>query len=203
MLFTLAHTVFAASASDQEFVKLVENINSFESRFTQIISDNQEHIISKTQGQMKVLRPGKFYWKSNSPDSVLIVADGNVLWTYDVELEQVTKQDLAQVLSASPAAILIGSTHQLLSDFKVLETKKDSCQTLGRQCFSLTPLNESEMFQNVTIIFEDKKLVEVTMQDPLGQNVQTIFTQVKINTDIDKSIFTFSPPNGVDVIRPN
>ena len=49
--------------------------------------------MSLTKGDMIIRRPGKFYWKSQSPDPILVVADGKHLWTYDIDLEQVTDEN--------------------------------------------------------------------------------------------------------------
>lgn len=190
-----------ANTVSQEFVSLVENINSYEAKFTQNIKDDMGEVISSMQGEIKVLRPGKFYWKSAPPDAILVVADGQFLWTYDIELEQVTKQELALALSTSPAAILMGSTHQILTDFTVSKYNDVDCQA-ETSCFALKPKADSEMFQDIKVIFKNKKLMEVRMDDPLGQHVKTEFTQVSVNNKIQEAVFQFSPPQGIDVIIP-
>lgn len=202
ILLTSVSIAYAIPA-DQKFVKLVENIKSFEASFTQNISDDKGDSISSMKGDIKVLRPGKFYWKSNPPDAIIVVADGSFLWTYDIELEQVTKQELAKTLSSSPAAVLIGSTHQLLTDFKVSELQTGECQSNQKLCFALTPIKADEAFQDIQLIFNNNQLVEVKMNDPLGQHIHTQFTKITVNGHVKENLFKFSPPAGVDVIKPS
>lgn len=198
----LSPILLAASDVTQKFVRLVEGINTYEAQFNQKISDDLGEVVSDMKGEIKVLRPGKFYWKSNPPDSIIVIADGQFLWTYDIELEQVTKQELALALSASPAAILMGSTHQILDDFEVTSVTQKGCGEDKRLCFALKPKKESEMFQDIKVTFDDNELIEVSMNDPLGQHVKTEFSKVKVNGGVQEKTFNFTPPPGVDVIKP-
>lgn len=204
IFMNMSRVTYAQSSepADVKFVKLVERVNTYEAQFEQKITDESGGEVSKMQGDIKVLRPGKFYWKSQKPDPILVVADGTYLWTYDIDLEQVTKQDLAKALSASPAAVLIGSSNQLLDTFQVAYVDSAQCEGTNKTCFALKPTEETEMFQDIKLIFIDDKLTEVYMDDALGQHIRTAFRDIKINTALNDSIFKFIPPEGVDVIRP-
>ena len=39
---------------------------------------------------MALERPGRFRWQTKEPMEQLVVADGQKMWVYDVDLEQVT-----------------------------------------------------------------------------------------------------------------
>src|SRR5690348_9351262 len=109
------------------FSDLLKKINTYSANFAQNIRDGDGKKVSNTHGELKIERPGKFYWKSTKPDPVLIVGDGKFLWTYDMELEQVTKQDLHEVLRNSPAGLLAGSLDKLTEEFDVSAANKNEC----------------------------------------------------------------------------
>jgi outer membrane lipoprotein carrier protein len=62
-----------------------------------------------SSGTFMFARPGKFIWSYQKPYSQILQADGDKLYVYDKDLNQVTVRTLGGALGASPAAILFGS----------------------------------------------------------------------------------------------
>ena len=62
-----------------------------------------------SSGTFVFARPGKFIWSYEKPYQQLLQADGETLYVYDKDLNQVTRRKLGGALGASPAAILFGS----------------------------------------------------------------------------------------------
>ena len=198
ILIGVSTTLFADAS--QDLFDALQKIETFKAHFVQKIHDaNGEHV-SKSQGEMMVRRPGKFYWKSQTPDPILVVADGQHLWTYDIDLSQVTKQDLNETLSNSPAAILAGSLESLKTNFEVLSANQSKCPK-SDACYLLKPKQKDAPFADIQIGFAKGKLTEVRMHDPLGQDVYTLFSKVLINEGVQDKNFNFTPPKGVDIIQ--
>ncbi|MGD9591060.1 MAG: outer membrane lipoprotein chaperone LolA [Candidatus Berkiella sp.] len=187
-------------SAEEALIASLHKIATFKAHFVQKINDaNGEHV-AKSQGDIMVRRPGKFYWKSESPDPILVVADGNYLWTYDIDLSQVTKQKLNDALGSSPAAILAGSLDSIKSNFKISKVKNEQCAK-SDECYLLRPKQKDATFADIQIGFLQGKLTQVRMRDPLGQDVSTIFTKVQINQGVQDKLFAFVPPEGVDIIQ--
>ncbi len=189
--------VWATPAGDQ-LVQSLQKITTFKANFVQNIRGAEGEKLSNSNGQVVISRPGKFYWKSQKPDQMLVVADGKFVWTYDIDLEQVTKQELKQALHNSPATLLAGDVSKLQDNFEIDFAKK--CKA-DNTCYQLKPKQKDSAFSTIIIRFEQDKLNEVRMKDPLGQNVLTVFSNVEINQSINKKLFDFAPPKGVDVIQ--
>lgn len=187
----------------QSLVQSLEKIETFRAHFAQKIRDGHGEQISHTKGEMVVRRPGKFYWKSQAPDPVLVVADGTFLWTYDIELAQVTKQKMKEALGNSPATILAGSLNQIMQDFTINFAKQGKCAKGADQCYLLAPKQKDAPFADIIIAFTKGNITEVKMRDSLGQNVHTVFSQIKVNQAVNNKMFAFAPPKGVDVIQGN
>lgn len=189
-----------ADDTEEKLISALQKIDTFKANFVQRIHDaNGEHV-AKSQGEIMVRRPGKFYWKSQSPDPILVVADGKFLWTYDIDLSQVTKQKLKEALGNSPAAILAGSLESIKSNFDISAGNKNQCPK-SSECYLLRPKQKDAAFADILIGFAKGKLTEVRMHDPLGQDVYTLFSNVLINQGVSDNIFAFIPPKGVDIIH--
>lgn len=201
-LFTLMPFGLAAKPADDLMNKL-KAIESYDASFKQLIKDEQGKTLQNSEGKLYVKRPGRFYWKSEYPDELLVVADGKVIWTYDIELEQIIKQDQNNSMGASPAALLAGEVVDLDKEYDIVMLSPSQCKGNIDNCYKLTPKEQQSQFKTIKIGFHDSKLAMIYMQDGLEQTISTDFTKVKMNNTIDDGLFNFTPPEGVDVIEGN
>lgn len=141
---------------------------------------------------MDLQRPGKFRWSIKTPSTQLIVADGNYLWIYDADLEQVTKQKLNASNTTNPASLLSGDAVAIQQRFNVRDAGNDS--------FELTPKGKNDLFKSVRLNFKNNVLNQMIVVDNLDQITTFNFNFVKINPNLSPSTFVFSPPKGVDII---
>ena len=81
-------------------ISKLNSIKSLDCHFVQTVS-SKNATISKTSGQILLSRPGRFRWETREPSAQLIVADGQNLWIYDKELEQVIVKAQAKSLGAA------------------------------------------------------------------------------------------------------
>jgi len=61
-----------------------------------------------SSGTFVFMRPGKFRWVYERPYPQLLVSDGERLWSWDEDLNQVTTRVLGDALGSTPAAVLTG-----------------------------------------------------------------------------------------------
>ena len=90
-----------------EFVAHVETLSA---KFRQDVWTSDNELIETSTGTMSLERPSKFYWHFETAPEMIVVADGEILWTYDLELAQVARTPLADMTAASPAMLLSGDT---------------------------------------------------------------------------------------------
>jgi outer membrane lipoprotein carrier protein len=185
-----ANTFAAQPAADDLAAKLA-NIKTMQASFTQTLHDDRGTVSQKTTGQMYLQRPGKFRWQITKPKQ-LLVADGNNLWVYDVDLQQVTKQRLNNHKVLSPAELLSGNVADLQRQFVVLQLTPND--------FLLRPKSSNDMFQRVQLQFVNNQLRSLRFVNNLGQTSQLQFSQIQTNTPLNPALFRFSVPKGVDVV---
>ena len=152
--------------------------------------------MQSAEGQLSFSRPGKFRWEYRKPYEQLIVGDGEKLWVYDKELAQVTVKKLDGALGSSPAALLAGSNE--IEEVYNLDAKG---MKGGLDWLEAYPKTDDTMFEKVRMGFKGNTLDTMELYDHLGQVTRIRFSGIQRNPGLGPSTFTFTPPDGVDVLE--
>jgi outer membrane lipoprotein carrier protein len=188
----------AAESTDAGYRKLeafLKETTGFEAQFTQVQLDRSGKVIDHSTGTLALQRPNRFRWDYREPHPQVIVADGNRIWLYDPDLEQVTVRKFDTSLSATPAMLLSGEGN-IRDNFKLEHYEQKQNATW----LTFTPKRTDTDFKSVRLGFEGDTLKVLELADKLGQTTQVEFDQVKRNPTFDANRFVFTPPAGVDVI---
>ena len=125
----------------------------------------------------------------------MVVADGENLWIYDVELAQATVSPLDEPVAATPAMLLSGD-QAVREGFDILESfRADEIEWVR-----LAPKLEGTDFRAVLIGFRGGSLASLELVDGLDQVTEIQFSSVEVNPPIADDVFDFEPPDDVDVI---
>lgn len=193
-LLVLAQAVFAQTASEAVQAKL-NAITSMSAHFNQVVSAGKRQL-TKSSGNMAILRPGRFRWQTKSPMEQLVVADGKHLWVYDVDLEQVTVRKQESNLGGTPGLFLSTYKDTVARDFEVTQLKDGHEQT-----YALKAKSPKENYQKVILNFKGETLAGIEFFDQLGQHTKVQLTEVNTNPNLKANLFQFHPPKGTDVVR--
>lgn len=185
---------WAASAREQldHFSEGVQNLSAtFEQQVYTAEGDAQE----ATSGTLALARPNRFRWDYLQPDEQRIVADGDNIWIYDVELEQVSVRPQSFDEQQSPLAVLLdlGALDQQFNS-------QENGEKDGAQWLRLTPKSKDADFAHVDLAFREDRLVRMVMEDIVGQRTEIVFQDWRRNGALPAATFTFTPPPGVDVV---
>ncbi|HLX00487.1 MAG TPA: outer membrane lipoprotein chaperone LolA [Trinickia sp.] len=154
------------------------------------------NITSTSSGTFLFARPGKFIWSYEKPYEQVLQADGDNLYVYDKDLNQVTVRKLGGALGASPAAILFGS-----NDLDKNFTLKDAGVKDGIDWLELTPKAKDTQFQRVGIGFRDGNLEAMELHDVFGNVTLLTFSNIQKNPPLKADTFKFVVPKGADVLN--
>lgn len=196
LLGIFGQSVYAneAMAADQ-LTRRLNALHTMSAQFNQVIRA-KKRIVSRSSGSMALQRPGKFRWDTQSPMAQRVIADGQHIWIYDVDLEQVTVKKQAKGLGGTPGLFLSGYDNTVTRDFTVSVVHK------GRlDLFDLTPKSRKDNFQHVQLGFQGNALSSIDLYDQLGQHTVVKLANVKINPHLAARMFSFSPPKGTDVVH--
>ena len=171
--------------------------------FTQLVTaPPKDGVLARAKasgGSFEFSRPNRFRFIYRKPFEQTIVADGQTLWLYDVDLNQVTARKQAQALGATPAALIASAAdlRALQNDFVLA----DAPDRDGLQWVLATPKARDGQLQSVRVGFRGAELAVLEMLDSFGQRSVLTFSSFQSNVAIEAASFQFKPPAGADVIR--
>lgn len=175
--------------------RFFRELNSFSAGFTQLVLDERLSPIQESSGTLWLERPDKFRWDYEKPYKQHIVSDGKQLWVYDVGLEQVSVRPLSGGLKDTPAMLLAGRG-RLEDNFTI---KALGAQN-GIEWVQLTPKRRDSGYEDIRVGFAQGKLHALEMVDGFGQVTRVTFRSPRENPHIAPNRFSFTPPEGVDVV---
>lgn len=195
-LILLAFGWNAAYAGGLEQLRgFLTGVQTLEANFEQVVTDRNGKLVQRSTGVMQFSRPGRFRWEYVKPYTQIIVGDGEKLWLYDPDLNQVTVRKLTESIGSSPAALLAGD-NQLERDFIL----SDAGQADKLAWVEAIPKSKESTFERVRLGFEGASLDVMELFDNFGQKTVIRFSLLERNPKIPASVFKFSPPKGADVI---
>jgi outer membrane lipoprotein carrier protein len=187
----------AASALDQ-FKSFVSGTRSARGEFTQqqIRKAANSKVAPLSSGTFVFARPGKFIWTYQKPYDQVLQADGDQLYIYDKDLNQVTVKKLGNALGSSPAAILFGS-----NDLEKNFTLSDAGARDGLEWLNAVPKNKDTSFEQISIGLRDGVPQAMELKDTFGQTSVLKFTSFQRNPSLPAQQFKFEIPKGADVFN--
>lgn len=187
----------ALTASDVNLlIKLLRNISTLTGEFTQIIVDEEGQELENSQGFFDIARPSKMAWKITTPLEQQIISDGELLWLYDPDLDQVIVESAKLSFNKSPIA-LFNSDLSLISKRYEVESKS----TDSHLNFVLTPNDSSSMFDEIRVNFVNELPRSIDLLDRFNLKTTIFFDKVELNTVITDSTFNFIPPPNIDIVN--
>jgi len=198
IVFSLGFISPECSADDaalQRLTALLDPVKSLQANFVQTVTDADKKVLQTSQGTIAVKRGNRLRWETTSPFSYLIVTDGAVMWRFDKDLDQATRQKFSGQLADTPALILSGETQRIKANFDVSrEPGKDG------EYFRLQPKQKGALFRALTLAFTNNGISQLVLQDNLDQRTEIRFSSLVANPALSDTLFHFDPPKGVDVV---
>lgn len=187
-------SIFAAAENQAAILQAYyDKTRTLSGTFEQKVTDSAGQPVSSSRGRFWIFRPGRFRWEWEAPFRQLIVSDGNKVWIYDPDLEQVIVRPLQVDGSAVPALLLSGSPN--LTESFVVTAAPDEPDWLD-----LRPRTEETDFTRLRLHLPNGDLRGMILEDALGQTTAIEFFEVSSNAPIDAGRFRFDVPDGVDVL---
>jgi len=176
LLFAAAVQAADTAVDDGEALvnEFVTEVVTFSGDFEQSLIDPDGRLLETTSGTLEIQRPGRFRWVYAEPYEQWLVADGTNIWSYDIDLEQVTVKPQADALANTPA-LLLGGSGEAMDQFEY----DGSFAERG---------------------FDKHVLSRMVFFDNLEQTTVVVLKNVAVNEPIDAARFEFAVPDDVDVV---
>ena len=201
-----------AIESLSQFLKFT---NSGRAQFSQIVTGpskvDQAPRRKTSSGTFEFQRPQQFRFTYQKPFVQAMVSDGQWLWLFDADLNQVTMRKQNQLLGQTPGAFISSS-----GDLKALQAEfnlKAEPDSEGLQWVRATPKQSDGAVQVIRVGLKlgvagastaanVPVLTVLEIVDGLGQTSRLNFQNFEANVKLPPETFQFKAPAGVQVIRP-
>ena len=200
-----AHSAWADGL--ESLASFVKSVSSGRADFTQVVTsparEGQTARSKTSSGIFEFSRPNRFKFIYKKPFEQSIVADGQTLWLYDTDLNQVTARKQSAALGSTPAALIAAAPdlRALQADFTLAAAPEKD----GLEWVVATPKAKDGQLQTVRVGFRAGEkpagLAALEILDSFGQRSVLSFSKVEVNPTLPKNAFQFNPPKGADVIR--
>ncbi len=209
-LFFMLILLYAASmgtASAAEVVDKVQTryngLTTISAKFSQLSVNKVSMMREESRGTVYFSKPGKMRWEYEEPERRLIVSDGETVWTYLPEQNQVYVAKLSEeYISRTPLSFLIGKGN-LQEEFDVNSTLVNDEQKGSLFRIDLQPkrpqLNLSKLILEVDS--ESYLIIKSDMYDSMGNLISISFEQIVTDPDLPPNLFQFSPPDNVEIVE--
>lgn len=211
--FVIAALLMGVARADglQALELFIKTATSGRADFTQVVTSPAREGLGvrsrNSSGTFAFVRPGRFRFDYKKPFEQIIVADGQTLWLYDLDLNQVTARAQAGALGSTPAALIAAAAdlRALQTDFQLVNGPERD----GLQWVVATPRARDAQLQAVRVGLragekngvKTAELAALEILDSFGQHSVLSFTRVQLNPSLPPETFRFKPPVGADVIR--
>ena len=190
-----------ALSSEQATVNAIqksyESVLTFRATFEQRAFVKMVNRTEVAKGNVQIKKPGKMKWVYNSPDPQVLISNQKNLWLYTPEDEQVTKMPVENVYSSNTPALFLAGQGILTDTFDVVQvlTEKNGFTVV------FTP-KEVESNLSRLILRANKNNYQITgatVYDKLGNKTDIRFRGIRINEEIEESVFDFKVPTGLEI----
>lgn len=202
---TLILLMFAAQSAQSEATvddagrklvnEFINDVITLEGRFEQSLIDADGAVVEVSSGRLEIERPTRFRWTYTEPYEQWLVADGLNIWSYDVDLAQVTVKPQAEALSNTPA-LLLGGSSEALEQFRFDGSTLERDTTWVR----MLPVDDDAGFKRVELGFVDGELNRMAFFDNLEQTTLVALYDVTVNEPLDATRFEFIVPDDADLV---
>jgi outer membrane lipoprotein carrier protein len=187
--------VAAMAAPVDTLRDFVRDVKSGRAQFTQVVTSPDGAKKKTSSGSFEFARPNRFRFVYVKPFEQTIVADGEKVWIYDADLNQVSSRKFSAALGATPAALLAGGS--LDTDFDLSNMPAHD----GLDWAEAKPKTKDGAFQSVRVGFRGKDLAALEIIDSFGQKSLLTFSTFASNASVSADAFHFTAPAGADVVE--
>ena len=169
----------------------VRETQTARAEFTQTVAGKDGRATQTASGEFLLERPGKFRWTVSKPYKQLLVGDGQRVWIFDEDLNQVIVRRIGEALGATPAALLAGN-----QDVERAFTWKELPSSGGLDWLAATPISKETTFAEIRLGFDAKSLAALELDRCLRPEERGAFHELRAQPEAPAALFTFTPPKG-------
>ena len=195
LVFFLGSTEIAAN---QRFFDYLEGVESLESDFLQETLSDEGVVLETSRGYLKIKKPGMFKLLYSSPFIQEIISNGDRIWIYDPDLQQVVVRETFDS-EVSFLNLILKNPIALEENYIVKSLTEGN--GLNEKFLLVASEGSSTVFRRVYVSFSNELISGFQLKAGVDRILEIRLNNVKKNTEIDAREFEFIPPENADVIN--
>ncbi|MEY3017630.1 MAG: hypothetical protein RL336_765 [Pseudomonadota bacterium] len=182
----------AVAVADEvsELHTMLAKTTHLQAAFIQQQFDEAGELTEESRGQMALQQPNLVRWFVASPFEQLLLGDGQWIWQYDIELEQVVRRPYPEDASQTPLLVFTESEESLRQNYAIALSEDG--------CFVLSPRDEQRLFSEMSLCFSGEQLTQFSLLDGFGQRTHVALEV--IDGAFDGHQFQFDLPAEAELI---
>jgi outer membrane lipoprotein carrier protein len=160
--------------------------------------------LQRAYGKVLFRKGGLMRWEYQRPDKKYFIYDGSTLWIYEPEVPQIFA-GTADTERLNRALAFLTGEGRILDEYKVKVLDSSKFRFQSGFVLGLTPKDKRSPFKRVELYLDQTsfRVVRSVVVDQEGNRNRLDFSDPKVNNNLSEEVFTFTPPPGVPVIRPD
>jgi outer membrane lipoprotein carrier protein len=176
-----------------------ESTRTLTADFKQVVESPTLAGTIESHGTLAFEKPNRMRWDYKPPDPQVIIGDGETLWIYQPEEKQVIKAPLGEAFQATTPVTFLAGLGRLDRDFAA-SLERDEKE---RWVLKLVPKKDQGIGTLTLLVRKaDASVEEARVTDPLGTTTRLALSGERRNVELEPGLFRFTPPPGVDVVKP-
>lgn len=171
----------------------------FSARFFQESTLKAMAITDSAGGQIYVKRPGKMRWEYDHPEKQVIITDGQKLWIYRPEENQVIIGKAPSFFGDGKGAGFLSDMRQIRDEFDIVLEKTEP----QHYVLELTPRRQSPDIARISLSVarEDFAIDSIATYNAYGDETRITLSDLRFQENPADSLFRFEVPEGADVLQ--
>ena len=181
-------------------VEKVYTAAGFSADFIQASTIKAMDITDSAAGKLSVKYPGKMRWVYQTPEEQIIVSDGEHLWIYRPQDNQVLRGQAATFFGDGKGAGFLSDIRKIRDDFSI--TLEDI--RFG-EFYSLVMVPRQKTWDlvriNLLVSKQDYHITQVYTYNAYEDVTRIEFSNLVFNGAMEPSLFEFKMPDNVDILE--
>lgn len=196
ILWGMAGAAQAEEGIVEKIQRRYEFIQAFQAEFTQELTVAASRESEVRRGILYFRHPGLIRWETVSPEPELLIVGSEVVWNYFEDEEIAYRYAVEDVLGSATVLKILSGQARLDDDFL---TEVDLAEDAGATVIRLRPRIPEPSLVEATIWVDPATflLQQVVALDFYGNTNQVALHDLRLDPDLDPSLFKFTPPEGV------
>ncbi len=153
----------------------------------------------QSTGTLKFMRQGRMNWEYLTPKPQKFISDGETVWFYEPEVNQVTIGKLTKSFDSQvPVSFLLG-----VGDIEKSFSATEACKIQEGYLLKLKPKEPQPNLKEFSLLVDSVEYLPIGAKivDSGDTSTQFVFKNLKQVESFNSDQFRFVPPDGVDVVR--